>query len=234
MNRTFAALVGLCLIVPFAGAQDFQPITYSGTVSWVPAGDQNGVESSVDISIRYDLYMGEPTRRATGKATIGDRVHYNGQVYTRTQVGDEIFDDFDFGVINVEADIFVGTAKISTVRFSNLISNDIAGSPNWDAVFPGVGADAAKEAFRSRFTIQNVRMVDVKNRIFQVESWVREQEREKAYADAMARARQLEQAGDLAGAQAAYNEATRAKPGDCPPHYRLRCPALPEHWPRWT
>lgn len=83
MNRTFAALVGLCLIVPFAGAQDFQPISYSGTVSWVPASDQNGVESSVDIAIRYDLYMGEPTRRATGKATIGDRVQYNGQVYSR-------------------------------------------------------------------------------------------------------------------------------------------------------
>jgi len=121
-------------------------------------------------------------------------------VHTRSQVGAEIFDDFDFGTINILADIYVGPTKISTVRFSNLISGDIAGSPNWGEVFPGVSADGAKEAFRSRFTILNVRMVDVNNRLTGMASWVRERENERTYADAMDRARQLEQAGDLEGA----------------------------------
>jgi len=57
-------------------------------------------------------------------------------------------------------------------------------------------------------------MVDVNNRLTGMASWVRERENERTYADAMDRARQLEQAGDLEGAQAAYNEASKAKPGD--------------------
>ena len=57
-------------------------------------------------------------------------------------------------------------------------------------------------------------MVDVSNRLTGMASWVRERENERTYADAMDRARQLEQAGDLEGAQAAYNEASKAKPGD--------------------
>jgi|GEM_PF-1304169 len=214
MTRFLPALVGLLFFPFFAHAQDFEAIRHSETVAWVPPAGQNGVEASLDIAIKYDIFMGEPTRMATGRATIGDRVHFNGEVYTRSQVGDEIFDDFEFGVINILADIYVGTAKISTVRFNSLISGDIAGSPDWDEVFPGVGPEAAKEAFRTPFTIRNVRMVDVNNRIFQIEGWVRDRERERTYADAMDRARRMEQAGDLAGAQSAYDEAARAKPGD--------------------
>jgi hypothetical protein len=214
MKRILPALVGLLFTSAFSYAQDFEPITYRTTVAYTPPSGQNGVEASLDIGIRYNVFMGEPTRMATGVATIGDRVHYNGEVYTRNQVGDEIFDDFEFGVINIEADIYLGNAKLSTVRFTSLISGDIPGSPDWDEVFPGVGEEAAKQAFRDRFAIRNVRMVDVRNSIYQIEGWVRDREREATYADAMDRARRMEQSGDLDGAQAAYDEASRAKPGD--------------------
>ena len=214
MTRILPVLVGLLFITAFSNAQDFEPITHRTTVAYTPPAGQNGVEANIEIGIRYNVFMGEPTRMATGVATIGDRVHYNGEVYTRSQVGDDIFDDFEFGVINIEADIYAGTARISTVRFTSLISGDIPGSPDWDEVFPGVNEEAAKQAFRDRFTIRNVRMVDVRNSIYQIEGWVREQQAEQTYSSAMDRARQLEQAGDLDGAQAAYDEASRAKPGD--------------------
>lgn len=214
MHRYLLSLIAFLSLPASINAQGFEPIRHRATVSWVPPAGQNGVEASVEVAIKYDVFMNEPTRMATGRATIGDRVYYDGNVYTRSQVGEEIFDDFDFGIINILADIYVGPTKISTVRFGSLMNNDIAGSPDWDEIFPGVGAEAAKDAFRTRFSIQNVRLVDVSNRISGMAGWVKEREQEQAYTDAMGRARRMEQAGDLEGARAAYDEASRAKPGD--------------------
>lgn len=210
-NVFLAAIAAFFVFVPSTTAQD---IIKRGTIQWIPPSGQNGVEASIEYVIEYSTYMQEPTRKASARATVGNRVHYNGQVYTRSEVGGDLFDDFEFGPINIEADVMVGAARISTVRHTYLLSGDIAGSPSWSEIFPGVSAEGAKDAFRAPFTFGDVRLIDVSNRIYGMESWVKSREADAAYADAMERGRRLEQAGDLDGAKAAYDEAARAKPGE--------------------
>jgi len=214
MRHSYTLVAALAASFVFAPSVNAQDIIKRGTIQWVPPSGQNGVEASIEYVIEYSTYMQEPTRKASARATVGNRVHYNGQVYTRSEVGEDLYDDFEFGPINIEADVLVGTARISTVRHTYLLSGDIAGSPSWSEIFPGVSAERAKDAFRAPFTFGNVRLVDVSNRIYGMESWVKSREADATYTDAMGRGRRLEQAGDLDGARAAYDEAARAKPGD--------------------
>jgi hypothetical protein len=138
-----AAIAAFSVLAPSATAQD---VIKRGAIQWIPPSGQNGVEASIEYVIEYGTYMQEPTRKASARATVGNRVHYNGQVYTRSEVGDDLFDDFEFGPINIEADVMVGTARISTVRHTYLLSGDIPGSPSWSKIFPGVSAEGAKDA----------------------------------------------------------------------------------------
>ena len=159
LRKRVAAFAALIAIAVSVNAQT----STESTLDWVPPAGQDGVEATVQVRIVYNTYLGEPTQRATARATLGNRLVYQGESYTRQQLGSREFDKAEFGLINVEADIFHNGVRISTVRHNNLISGDIAGSPDWDEVFPGVSEERARQAFRDGFQIRNIRLVDVGN-----------------------------------------------------------------------
>ena len=103
--------------------------------------NQNGNSGSIDFRVNYDVFMGEPTRTVVAKVAS--------------------YENCEPLKINIAVDIYNGVQKVSTVTYKNLISFDVAGSPDWDEVFPGVSAEGAKDLFTNGFSIRNARAVNL-------------------------------------------------------------------------
>lgn len=112
-------------------AKLYETITYN----------QNGNSGSVSFKLEYDVFFGEPTVKVIAKVAN--------------------YENCEPGLLDVAVDIYSGSIKVSTKTFTNLISIDIAASPNWDVVFPGLSAEESKDLFRNGFSIRNPRMVNL-------------------------------------------------------------------------
>ncbi len=84
--------------------------------------------------------------------------HMMGELLIKAVAKVDSYEGCDPGVLNVTVDIYDGSSKVSTKTFSNLISMDISGSPDWSAAFPGLNAEQAKDLYKKGFTIKNAQL----------------------------------------------------------------------------
>ena len=221
-TATFLFVLAFSTVAVFAQEM---PVVGESTINWVPPAGENGIEAQVRVKIVFDTFGGEPTEKSMARIESVGRIHFDGNIVTREQVGDRAFDRVEFGLINVLADIYQGSSFISTKRFDNLVSGDVAGSPNWDDVFPGVSAERAKSVFREGFTIRNIRLTEVNNYSFSlVEEALTRNANQQRFTEAVALAKSQEQEGDLDAALKSYLDAKNINQSDS--FVNQRIPAL--------
>jgi hypothetical protein len=104
------------------------------TVNYIE-GANNG---SIKFKVVFDAFMGEATVTVVAKV--------------------DAYENCKPSLIDISIDIYSGNNKVSTKTFTNLINVDIAGSPSWDDLFPGLSAEEAKNLYKSGFSIRNVRV----------------------------------------------------------------------------
>lgn len=141
----------------------------------VPPSGVDGLEFNVRVKIKYHTIMfGEPAYNVVAKKEKGDRVHYKGKVYTRSQVGEEVWKKLEVGTLDLAADIYDGSYKVASMSYPNVISFDVSGSPNWGDVFPGMSAEEEKALFKKGLSIRNVRVAKAATLgMYALESWIK-------------------------------------------------------------
>jgi hypothetical protein len=122
--------------------------------------NQKGVSGTIAVKIVYDVFFGDATIKAmAGKFRHGDYFYYNNQRYAFSSLPEEIRKKFRLSLVDVCYDINDGrTVVASNVCKKNLMDWDMAGSPSWSDVFPGLSAQQAKELFKKGFSITNMRI----------------------------------------------------------------------------
>jgi hypothetical protein len=122
--------------------------------------NQKGVSGTIAVKIVYDVFFGDATIKAmAGKFRHGDYFYYNNQRYAFSSLPEEIRKKFRLSMVDVCYDINDGrTVVASNVCKKNLMDWDMAGSPSWSEVFPGLSALQAKELFKKGFSITNMRI----------------------------------------------------------------------------
>lgn len=163
-----------------AQSQDYKK-TYNQTINY-KTGNKNGKNINLDFACKYDAFFGEPLFSSRTKVVSeGDFVMYNGKKYYRSEIGDEIFDKIEIGLVNVSFDIYQGSNKITTVSLDNEISvSFIPGSPEWNNMWPGVSEERAKEIWKQGYSIKNARLYDVKfSGFYALESYLKKKAHEE-------------------------------------------------------
>lgn len=129
----------IIIIILFANTSIiFGQASYNQTISY----NQDGHSGTVSFKCEFNHYMGEPIRKAVAKLQSSN-------------------DDCKPSTLNVTIDIYQGSFFVASYTFTNLISMDIAGSPSWGEVFPGVSVEKAKEYYKAGITIRNARLTDI-------------------------------------------------------------------------
>lgn len=173
-------LLTLLLITNYSFSQKYEK-TYRQNINY-NTGTKNGKDVNLDFACKYDAFLGEPLFSSRTKVVSeGDFVVYNGKKYYRNEIGNEVFDRIEIGLINVSFDIYQGNRKITTVSLNNEISvSFIPGSPEWDEMWPGVSEERVKKIWKEGYSIRNARLYDVKfSGFYALESYLNKKEAEK-------------------------------------------------------
>lgn len=161
-------------------AQNYQK-TYQQNISY-KTGNKDGKNLTLDFACKYDAFLGEPLFSSRTKVVSeSDFVMYKGVKYTRAEIGDEVFNKVEVGLINVSFDIYQGSSKITTVHLENEISvSFIPGSPDWKDLWPGVTEERAKKIWKEGYSIRNAKLYDVKfNGFYALESLLKKRKKEE-------------------------------------------------------
>ncbi len=130
-------------------------------VSWnPPISNKNDAAFNVTVKIKLDAFFGDPTETYVAvNYKLGSYVIYKGQkIYTST-LPEDIKKKITFYSVDIAFDIQNNQGKIvSTKTVGNVVTNDFPGSPNWDKMFPGLSAQAAKDLYKAGYSIVNVRI----------------------------------------------------------------------------
>lgn len=158
-------LVVFCLNIMFnASAQNKFKREATERVSWAPpSGAQQGAEVSAQVKIIYDAFFGDPTRNhLAGNFQIGNYVIYDRQKILVSSLPPSVVAQIKFSSPDIAYDIYNSKNQlVCTVTDANVLSNDMAGSPAWGKLFPGLNADQAKDLYRAGFSIKNIRLTRV-------------------------------------------------------------------------
>ena len=165
----------LLLISYTAYTQDYR-VEYETVISHRP--ENNGKDINVRFKVIYDAFFGEATIKAMAKVeSTGDYVYYNGTRYSREEIGEEIFQKIETGNIDVSFDIYQGSHKVTTVHVTELIGFDVAASPAWDDLWPGVSGERAKQIYKEGYQIRNARVTDANfSGFYALESFLKKKE----------------------------------------------------------
>lgn len=157
--------------------------TYRQNINY-NTGNQNGKDLVLDFACKYDAFMQEPLFSSRTKIiSEGDFIVFNGQKYFRNEIGNELFDKIEIGLVNVSFDIYQGSIKITTVSLSNEIAASfIPGSPEWDEMWPGISGERVKEIWKEGYSIRNARLYDVEFRgFYALENYIREKKQNEEF-----------------------------------------------------
>lgn len=144
----------------FAGIGQYTK-TVQERVSWQPDGGQNGPAVTVIVKITHDVFFGDPTvSHIAGKYELGSYIVYKGQRINTALLPNDVKTKIKFSSVDICYDIqSKTTAKIvSTKCAGSVLDFDIAGSPNWSQMFPGISADQAKTLYKNGYDIVNIRV----------------------------------------------------------------------------
>lgn len=137
----------------------------SERINWTPPeGAQQGAEASAQIKIIYDAFFGDPTRNhLAGNFKLGSYVIYNGQKIAVSSLPASVVSQIKFSSPDIAYDIYNSQNQlVCTVTDANVLSNDMASSPAWGKLFPGLTAEQAKDLYRAGFSIKNIRLTQVR------------------------------------------------------------------------
>jgi hypothetical protein len=121
---------------------------------------QSGASGTITVKIIYDAFLGDATIKAlAGKFIPGEYFYYNKQRYAFSSLPEEVRKKFKLSLTDVCYDISDGSTVVAAnICKKNLIDWDMAGSPFWKDVFPGLTAEQAKALFKKGFSITNIRI----------------------------------------------------------------------------
>ncbi|WP_405377411.1 hypothetical protein [Nonlabens sp. Asnod3-A02] len=194
-NRFIFIFINLVVVlISTVHAQSYKK-TYNQNINH-NVRNQNGKNLTLNFAVQYDAFFGEPLIKSRTKITNeGNFIIYNGKKYTREQIGDKAFDNVEIGLVNVAFDIYQGSIKVTTVQLDNELSvSFIAGSPDWDELWPGVSEERAKQIWKEGYTIRNARLYNVKfNGFYGIESYLKNIEQEKVKQQQAKERKELEE-----------------------------------------
>ncbi len=147
----------------------------SERINWTPPeGAQQGAEASAQIKIIYDAFFGDPTRNhLAGNFKLGSYVIYNGQKIAVSSLPASVVSQIKFSSPDIAYDIYNSQNQlVCTVTDANVLSNDMAGSPAWGKLFPGLTAEQAKDLYRAGFSIKNIRLTQVRVQLPNLSAYV--------------------------------------------------------------
>lgn len=154
-------LISLLLIFSGAYSQNKYKTVFQGAVNYIPAaGATNDAAFSVTVKIVLDVFFGDATQQhVAGSYKLGDHVIYKGRRIATAGLPQQVKDKIKFGSVDIVYDIQNKSGKIvSTKKQGTVLNFDMAGSPSWKDIFPGLSAEQAKQLYKDGFSIVNVRI----------------------------------------------------------------------------
>ena len=133
------------------------------TVSWQPpANTITGASFTATVRIVHDVFFGDATEQhVIGKFKLGSTVIYKNQPINTNTLPESIINKFKLNSAKIAYDIKNNQNNIvSTKTIANVIDMDMAGSPAWSKLFPGLSAEQAKDLFKNGYSIVNVRILE--------------------------------------------------------------------------
>ncbi len=144
-------------------------------VNWVPpANAVKDVAFSATVIIVHDAFFGDATEKhVAGKFQLGSYVLYKGQKINTANLPEAVRKEFKLNYVNLAYDIKNKAGNIvSTKTVSTVISMDMAGSPAWNKMFPGLSAEQAKDLYKTGYSIVNIRFTGVSVSMPNLDSYV--------------------------------------------------------------
>lgn len=135
--------------------------TVQERVSWQPEAGQNGPAATVIVKITHDVFFGDPTQtHIAGKYELGSYVMYKGQRINTAALPDDVKAKIKFSSVDICYDMKAKSSGkiVSTKCAGTVLDFDMAGSPNWGQMFPGLSADQAKALYKNGYDIVNIRV----------------------------------------------------------------------------
>lgn len=124
---------------------------------------QKGAAGNITVKITYDVFFGDATFKAlAGRFKPGSYFYYGGKRYLMSILPAAVAEKIKLSSVDVCYDISSGGKTVVTnICKKQLMDFDMAGSPNWSQVFPGLNAQQAKDLYKAGFTITNLRITGV-------------------------------------------------------------------------
>src|SRR6056297_1168303 len=212
MKRIIFLIISFAFIASFE--TEAQIASTNKVFDWHPEAGENGIEAKIRFKCKYDSYFQEPTVIKTAKATKGNTIYYEGETYTKDKIGERAWNQIDITDISVSFDIYDGRRHICTITYDNLVSYDVAGSPEWGETLQScLDAESEKELFKKGFSIRNVRLVNAKAiGMGGVAKYVRKKKRDEKYKRIIAEADSYFSSSSYQSAIEKYKEASNVKP----------------------
>ncbi|MFY7652366.1 MAG: fibronectin type III domain-containing protein [Chitinophagaceae bacterium] len=144
-------------------------------VSWQPPTNTiSGSSFTATIRIVHDVFFGDATEQhVIGRFKLGSTVIYKNQVINTSNLPEDVIKKFKLNSAKIAYDIKNNQNEIvCTKTIGNVIDIDMAGSPAWSKIFPGLTAEQAKDLFKSGYSIVNVRILDASVSIPNLDAYV--------------------------------------------------------------
>lgn len=154
-------LFSLLFLFTTATGQNKYRTVFQEPVNYVPpAGAKNDAAFSVTVKVVLDVFFGDATEQhIAGNYKPGDHVIYKGTRISTAGLPQSVKDKIKISSVDIAYDIQNKNGDIvSTKTQGTVLSFDMAGSPSWKDVFPGLSAEQAKQLYRDGFKIVNVRV----------------------------------------------------------------------------
>lgn len=164
MTRFFLGVFIACLLAPgVVHAQKRQMKTVGeAPVRWEPPDGEDGLAFSGLARVTLDVFFGEPTEKhIAGKWVPGPYAVYRGQRVDLAGVPEAVKKKLGPSMVDLCYDLQSSGRVVSTKCQGMVMDSDMAGSPNWSKMFPGLSASEAKDLYRSGFEIVNIRITKV-------------------------------------------------------------------------
>jgi hypothetical protein len=159
----YLLLATTLLIASFSSAQNNKYLTKAEQiVNWNPdeTANKTDVAFSGTVRVTLDVFFGDPTEQhVAGKYQVGSYVIYKGQKIYTSSLPADVKAKIKISSVDIAYDIQNKSGTVvSTKKATTVLDFDMAGSPNWKDMFPGLSAEQAKQLFKDGFSIVNVRI----------------------------------------------------------------------------
>lgn len=216
------ALVFLIFITVASQAQ-YKGGSLSTNFNYSPASGENGIDLSILFNCTYSVYVSDPYHSVRASITKGNTIRYNGQQYSREEVGAKVWESINPLVVYFEVDLYDGPDLILTDRFDMPISGiNPYGTDSWNTILPNITAERAKELFKRGFRVANVRIYKIGfSSFYDLQNFIDNKKKSENYKNKITEAERQLNSNNLEGALKAFSEAGNIMPGEPYPKEKI-------------